>query len=73
MIKESENKLATATVNPDTDLEIMKNGFISVPYVPSLSEEFRRIFQHTSAQVISKGANSLKSIIMDPKIKSHYS
>ena len=40
-----------------------RNIFISVP---GLSKEFRRIFWHTSIQVIFKWANILKSIIMHP-------
>ena len=42
----------------------MKNILISVP---GLSEEFRRIFCHTSVQVIFKGTSTLKSIFMHPK------
>ena len=44
MIKETEKKPATAIINPGTGLEVKKNVFISVPYVPGLSEEFRRKF-----------------------------
>ena len=69
MIKESEKKPSTLTTNVDTFLDIKKNIFISVPYVPGLSDEFRRIFWHTSIQVIFKGANTLKSIFMHPKDK----
>ena len=43
MIKESEKKPVSPIVNPDTGLEVKKNIFISVSYVPRLSEEFRRI------------------------------
>ena len=64
MIKESEKKPATPIINPDIPLEVKKNVFISVPYVPGLSEQFRRIFPHTSVQVIFKGANTHKSILM---------
>ena len=37
--------------------------------VLGLSEEFRRIFRHTNVQVIFKGTNTLKSILMYPKDK----
>ena len=56
-------------INPDTALEVEKNVFIPVPYVPGLSEEFRSIFQNTSVKVFFKGANTLKSILMYPKDK----
>ena len=69
MIKESEEKQATPIINPDAGLDIKKNVFISVPFVPCLSEEFRSIFQHTSVPVIFNGANTLKSILMHPKDK----
>ena len=81
MIKEPEKKPATAIRNPDTGLEVKKNIiskcmdlvytdiFISVPYVPGLSKEFRRIFWHASVQIIFKGAHILKSIIMHPNDK----
>ena len=58
-------KPAIPIINPDTGLEVKKNVIISVLCVPDLSEEFRKIFQHTSAQ----GTNTLKSIHMLPKDK----
>ena len=36
---------------PDPGLEVNKNVFSSIPYVPGLSEEFIRIFQHPSIEV----------------------
>ena len=69
MIKEIEKKLATPSINPDTGLEVKKNAFISFPYVPGLSEEFWRIFWHTSVQVIFKGVNTLNFFLMQPKDK----
>ena len=69
MIKESGKKPVTPIINPDTGLEVKKNIFTSVHYIPGSSEEFRRIFQHTGAQVIFKEANTLKSINMHPKDK----
>ena len=66
MIKETEKKPTTPIRNQDTGLEVKKNVFISVP---GLSEEIRRIFWHTSVQVIFKGTNTLKSILMHPKDK----
>ena len=56
-------------VNPDTDLEVNKDSYITVSYIPSLSEEFRIIFWHTNAKDIFKGANTLKSILLHPKDK----
>ena len=47
MIRESEKKPATPILNTDTGLEVKKNIFISIPYVPGLNEEFWRIFQYT--------------------------
>ena len=67
MIKVSEKKWATSTINLDNGLEIKKNILISVPYVHGLSEEVKRIFGHTTVQVILKGTNILKSILMHPK------
>ena len=43
-IKDLEKKSTTLTVNPDICLKVNKNIFIPVPYVPGLSENFRRIF-----------------------------
>ena len=44
MIKEHKKKAATPIINPDTDLEVKKKVFMSVPYVPGLSEEFEESF-----------------------------
>ena len=44
MIKETEKKMETAIIYPDTGLEVKKNVLISIPHVLCLSEEFRRIF-----------------------------
>ena len=62
MIKEPEKKPLTSIINPDTYLAVKKN-------VPVLSEKFRRIFQHTSKQVIFKGVDILISILMHAKDK----
>ena len=70
MTKESEKKPATPITNLDTGLEVKKNIFISVPYVPGLSKDFKRIFQHTSVQIIFHGTNTLKSILIHPKDKT---
>ena len=51
-------------MNPKILSETKENILISVPYVPDLSEQFRRIFCHTNVQVIFKGTNTQKSIIM---------
>ena len=69
MIKETEKKPATLIINPDTGLDIKKNIFISIPYVPGLSEEFGRIFQQTYVKIIFKRAK-LKSILMHHKDKN---
>ena len=67
MIKEPEKKTSTPIKNPETGLEIKKSVFISVPYFPAFSEEFRKIFNYISVQVNFKGTNTLKSILMHPK------
>ena len=43
-----------------------KELFISVPYIPGLSEEFRRIFKDTKVQVILKGCDTLKCLLIHP-------
>ena len=45
---------------------------ISIPHIPGLSGEFRRICQHTSVQVIFKDANTLKSTLTHPEIKFYH-
>ena len=50
-------------------LKVEKNILISVPYVLGLNDEFRRTFYDANVQVISKGTNTLKSIIMHLKDK----
>ena len=69
VIKEHNKKPSTPIIYPHTGLEVKKKVFISVPYVPGLSKEFRRTFQHTSIQVIFKGINTLKYIL---KKKFHH-
>ena len=49
--------------------ETTKDVFISVPYFQGLSEEFRRIFKDTKVQIIFKGCNSSKTLLMYPKDK----
>ena len=44
IIKSWEKKPVSPIVNPNSDLEVNKNFFISVPYVPGFNEEFRRFF-----------------------------
>ena len=46
MIKGSEKKLVTPIINPGMGLEVKKNVFIPVPYVPGLTEEFRRLLKY---------------------------
>ena len=43
--------------------------FIIVSYIQELSEEFRRIFKDTKVQIIFKGCNTLKTLLMHPKDK----
>ena len=62
----TRKKTPTPSINPVTGLEIKKNVFISVP---GLSEEFRTSFHYTSVEVIFKGNNTVKSILMSPKGK----
>ena len=44
---QNSRKKTIPTKNPDTGLEVNRNIFISVPYVSGLSEELRKMFQHT--------------------------
>ena len=55
-------------IHPDTGHEIKKLFFISVPDFPGLSESFKKIFRYTAIQACFKGVNTLKSILMHPKI-----
>ena len=57
-------------VDQPTIQEVPNEVFISVPYIPGLSEEFRRIFKDTKVQIIFKGCNTLKSLLMHPKDKT---
>ena len=52
-----------------TSQDTTKEVFISIPYIPGLNEEFRRIFMGTKAQIIFKGCNILKSLLMHTKDK----
>ena len=45
---------STPIINPETGLEIKKTLFISVPHIPGLCEELKRIFHYTSVQVMAK-------------------
>ena len=72
MINESENKPATPIISQDTGLEVKKNVFISVPYVPGLREEFRRIsFDLPVHKSSSKDATALNKYVCILKIKFH--
>ena len=72
MIKESEKKPATPIKNPDAGLEVKKNVFSSVPYVSDISEEFRRIFQHTSVQQSSKEPTPSNLSLCTLNMKFHH-
>ena len=64
IIKKPDKKPPTLILNVETGMEVQKNILISVLYAPGFSEEFQRIFHHTNVQVIFKGTNTLKSILM---------
>ena len=49
--------------------ETTKESFVTVPYIQGLSEEFRRILKDTKVQIIFKGCNTLKTLLMHPKDK----
>ena len=48
-----------------TNKETNKKSFVIVPYIQGLSEEFR-IFKDTTVQMIFKGCNTLKTLLMHP-------
>ena len=52
MKEKLEKKVSTPIINPEIGLNIKTIVFISVPYVPCISEEFRRIFHYISVVVI---------------------
>ena len=54
-------------MDQDHSQKTTKEAFVSVPYIQGLSEEFRRIFQDTKIQIIFKGCNTLKTLLMHPK------
>ena len=72
ILKDLEKKPTTPIVNPDTGLEINKNIFMSVPYIPGLSVEFRRIFYILVYRSSSKEPTPLNPSFCTPKIKSHH-
>ena len=45
-------------IHPETEFEIKKCFFISVPYFPGLSESYKKIFKYTPIQVCFKGVNT---------------
>ena len=49
--------------------ETTKEAFVSVPYFQGQSKEFRRIFKDTKVQIIFKGCNTFKTLLMHPKDK----
>ena len=52
-----------------TNQETTKESFVTVPYIQGLSEEFRSIFKDTKVQIIFKGCNTLKTLLLHPKGK----
>ena len=49
--------------------ETFKEDCVSVSYIQGLSEVFRRILKNTKVQIIFKGCNTLKTVLMHPKDK----
>ena len=49
--------------------ENKKEAFVLVPYIQGLSKEFRRGFKDTKVQIIFKGCNTLRTLLMHPKDK----
>ena len=47
----------------------LRNPLSQSPYIQGLSEEFRRLFKDTEVQIIFKGCNPLKTLLMHPKEK----
>ena len=54
-------------VDQSTIQETPKEVFALVLFIQGLSQEFRRIFKNTKVQIIFKGCNTLKSLLMYPK------
>ena len=52
-----------------TNQETTKESFVTVPYIQELSEKFRRIFKDPGIQIITKGCNTLKTLLIHPKDK----
>ena len=56
-------------VDQPTMQETLQEVFISVPFIPGLGEDFRRIFKDIKVQIIFKGYSTLKPLLMHPKDK----
>ena len=54
-------------MNQATNQETTKESFVMVPYIQGISEEFRRTLKDTKVQIIFKGCNTLKPLLMYPK------
>ena len=52
-----------------TNQETTMESFVTDPYIQGLSKESRRIFKENKVQIIFKGCNTLKVLLMDPKDK----
>ena len=65
-------KQEVPTKNPDTGLEVNKNIFISVSYVPGLSEELRKFYDVTRHRSFSKEPMPLNPSLCTPKIRCHH-
>ena len=69
IIKNPEKKPTNPTKNPDTSIEVNKNIFFSVPYDLASVKNSEEFSDMPVYQVIFKGSNTLKSILMHPKVK----
>ena len=56
-------------MNQANNQETTKNPLSQSPCIQGLSKEFRRIFKGTKVQIIFKGCNALKTLLMHPKDK----
>ena len=50
-----------------TNQETTKHSFVTDAYIQGQSKEFRKILKDTEVQIIFKGCNTLKTLLMHPK------
>ena len=65
-LKKTNNR---SQMDQATNQETTKDSFVTVPYIQGLSKEFGRIFKDTKFQIIFKGCNRIKTLLMHPKDK----